>query len=69
MTLNVGTDFDDRILPSLGNEVLKAVVAQYNAEELLSKRAFVSTQINEQLTKRANSFNLILGTKFDNSFF
>ena len=23
---NLGTDFDDRVLPSLGNEVLKAVV-------------------------------------------
>lgn len=56
----LGTDFDDRILPSLGNEVLKAVVAQYNAEELLSKRALVSAQINEHLTKRASNFNLIL---------
>ena len=24
----VGADYDDRVLPSLGNEVLKAVVAQ-----------------------------------------
>ncbi len=28
----LGLDFDDRVLPSVGNEVLKAVVAQYNAE-------------------------------------
>lgn len=56
----LGTDFDDRILPSLGNEVLKAIVAQYNAEELLSKRALVSSQIIEHLTKRVSSFNLIL---------
>lgn len=56
----LGTDFYDRILPSLGNEVLKAVVAQYNAEELLSKREMVSKQINEQLTVRAKNFNLIL---------
>ncbi len=25
---NLGTDFDDRVLPSLGNEVLKAVVVR-----------------------------------------
>lgn len=57
---SLGTDFDDRVLPSLGNEVLKAVVAQYNAEELLSKRAHISTQIRTSLTERAGQFNLIL---------
>lgn len=56
----LGTDFDDRILPSLGNEVLKAIVAQYNAEELLSKRGLVSLGIREALIERANKFNLIL---------
>lgn len=57
---SLGADFDDRVLPSIGNEVLKAVVSQYNAEELLSKRAKVSSQINEALAKRAAQFNLIL---------
>jgi prohibitin 1 len=56
----LGTDFDDRILPSLGNEVLKAVVAQYNAEELLSKREMVSKQIGATLVERAKQFHLIL---------
>jgi len=57
---NLGADFDDRVLPSLGNEVLKAVVAQYNAEELLSKRGQVSQQIGAALVKRASQFHLIL---------
>jgi prohibitin 1 len=56
----LGTDFDDRVLPSLGNEVLKAVVAQYNAEELLSKRAQVSDNIKKSLIERAKKFNLVL---------
>jgi prohibitin 1 len=56
----LGTDFDERILPSLGNEVLKAVVAQYNAEELLSKRASVSLGISEELKKRAEKYHLLL---------
>ena len=33
---------------------------KYNAEELLSKRAKVSREINEALIKRAANFNLIL---------
>ena len=56
----LGTDFDDRVLPSIGNEVLKGVVAQYNAEELLSRRAEVSKQIRDTLVLRAKSFNLLL---------
>lgn len=29
---NLGIDYDERVLPSIGNEVLKSVVAQYNAD-------------------------------------
>lgn len=57
---DLGTDFDDRVLPSIGNEVLKAIVARYNAEELLSKRAEVSAEIRKELITRAHAFNLIL---------
>lgn len=56
----LGTNFDDRVLPSIGNEVLKSVVAQYNAEELLSKRAEVSEQIKSEMMKRANHFHITL---------
>jgi len=56
----LGTNFDDRVLPSLGNEVLKSVVAQYNADQLLSMREQISRQIRETLTRRAETFNLIL---------
>ena len=56
----LGTDFDERVLPSIGNEVLKSVVAQYNAEELLSKRAEVSQRIKEAMMARAQHFHLTL---------
>ncbi len=56
----LGVDFDDRILPSIGNEVLKSIVAQYNAEELLSKREQVSKGIRDALLERAHKFDLIL---------
>jgi prohibitin 1 len=29
---NLGMDYDERVIPSIGNEVLKQVVAQYNAD-------------------------------------
>lgn len=58
--VTLGTDFEDRILPSIGNEVLKSIVAQYNAEELLSKRALVSKGIRDELMNRAHQFNLVL---------
>jgi len=54
----LGTDFDERVLPSIGNEVLKSIVAQYNAVELLSKRAEVSERIKHEMIKRAKTFHL-----------
>lgn len=56
----LGKDFDDRVLPSIVNEVTKAVVANYNAAELLTKREEVSRQIALELTKRAAKFWIIM---------
>jgi len=56
----LGTDFDIRVLPSIVNEVTKAVVAQYNAAELLTKREIVSRQIRDLLTKRSGDFHILL---------
>jgi len=57
---NLGTDYDARVLPSIVNEVTKAVVAQYNANELLTKRDMVSKQIRDMLVKRSGDFNILL---------
>ncbi|EFA78608.1 hypothetical protein PPL_08063 [Heterostelium album PN500] len=56
----LGMDYDERILPSVGNEVLKSVVAQYDAGELITQREAVSREIREALTKRSAEFNLLL---------
>ena len=48
------------MLPSIVNEVTKAVVAQYNASELLTKRNLVSKQIRDMLTERSLHFNILL---------
>jgi prohibitin 2 len=40
--------------------VTKAVVAQYNASELLTKRELVSRQIREMLIRRSADFHILL---------
>ena len=42
-------DYDEKIIPSIGNEVLKSIVAQYDAGQLITLREKVSQDIREQL--------------------
>ena len=45
---------------AIGNEVLKATVAQYNADELLTRRQEVTEQIAKSLRRRAEDFGILL---------
>merc|ERR1711928_209298 len=56
----LGVDYDERVLPSITNEILKAVVAQFDAGELITQRENVSRKVSEALTERAGQFGLIL---------
>lgn len=57
---HLGKNYDERILPSLMNECAKAVVARYNANELLTKRDEVSASVSAELSTRCKGFHVLL---------
>ncbi|WAR01416.1 PHB-like protein [Mya arenaria] len=57
---NLGIDYDERVLPSITTEVLKAVVAQFDAAEMITQREVVSNKVREALITRAETFSILL---------
>jgi regulator of protease activity HflC (stomatin/prohibitin superfamily) len=57
---NVGRDYENKIIVPAIQESVKAVVAQYSAEELITKRQIVSTSISETLSGKIGSYGLAI---------
>lgn len=54
----LGVQYADVVLPSVINEVVKAIIAQFNASELLTRRPEVSRKIESELRSRASAFKI-----------
>ena len=57
---SLGLDYNEKVLPSIVNEVCKQVVAQYNAVQLLTMRDQVSRRVRQNLIDRASEFGIVV---------
>jgi len=55
----VGLDYQNRVIAPAVEEVVKQVTANYNAEELITKRPLVKSDIETEIGKRLNTFNIV----------
>ena len=54
----VGLQYESRVILPAVEEVVKQVTANYNAEELITKRPQVKADIEQEITTRLNVFNI-----------
>lgn len=54
----VGLDYENRIIQPTVEEVVKQVTANYNAEELITKRPLVKQDIEAEIGTRLSDFNI-----------
>ena len=55
----VGLDYENRVITPTVEEVVKQVTANYNAEELITKRPQVKADIEADISSRLQEFNIV----------
>ena len=55
---NVGTDFTNVIVNPAIQECVKSIAAKYTAEQLITNRAVVSTEMEEAISQKINPYGL-----------
>ncbi|KAA2280823.1 prohibitin family protein [Candidatus Nitrosocosmicus agrestis] len=58
----IGLDYSNRVIVPTIQESVKQVTARYNAEELITKRDQVKSEIEEQIEARLTPYNIIMDT-------
>ncbi|CAF1535385.1 unnamed protein product, partial [Rotaria sordida] len=58
---NLGLDYEERVLASITNEILKSIVTQFDAIQLIIQRTLISQCVSELVTEYAAQFGLLLG--------
>ncbi|MBI4551659.1 MAG: prohibitin family protein [Candidatus Latescibacteria bacterium] len=56
----IGLEFKERVIDPAVQEAVKATTAQFTAEELITRRSEVKSQIKESLTQRLRVFYIIV---------
>ena len=56
---DLGLDYENRVIQPAIEETVKQVTANYNAEELITKRPLVKADIQSEISVRLNEFNLV----------
>ena len=56
---NLGLDYENRVIQPAIEETVKQVTANYNAEELITKRPLVKQDIETSIRERLNQFEVI----------
>jgi regulator of protease activity HflC (stomatin/prohibitin superfamily) len=57
---NIGSDYRSRVIDPAVQESIKSVSALYTAEELVTKRGLVRTEIKNELSNRLKEYNIVV---------
>ncbi|KAL7262815.1 hypothetical protein ACSBR1_001051 [Camellia fascicularis] len=60
VNLTLRLKYDEKVLSSIGNKVLKVVVAQFNVDQLFTERPSVFALVRQSLVRCAKDFNIVL---------